>query len=101
MKLPRYELKVTEPKTVGKTIAYVRVQVGLIWLSCRLDESKGKCFLNPPSTFVENLEGRPRAGGGTHTGWISTAGFDPDLAQDIKQRALAELGLKEAVLAPA
>src|SRR5687767_11361074 len=52
MKTPKYEIEIKEPKTVGKTRAYVTVKLGPVWISCRLDESKGKFFLNPPANFV-------------------------------------------------
>ena len=96
MKTPKYEIEIKEPKTIGKTRAYVTVKLGPVWISCRLDESKGKFFLNPPANFVESLQGRELAGGRVHSGWIDTAGFDSDFKEEVRQRALAELGLKEA-----
>jgi hypothetical protein len=96
MKTPKYEIEITEPKTVGKTRAYVKVKLGPVWISCRLDESKGKFYLNPPSSFVESLQGRERKGGRIHSGWMDNAGFDPDFKEDVRKRAMAELNLKEA-----
>ncbi len=96
MKMPKYEIEVKEPNTVGKTRAYVKVKLGPIWISCRLDESKGKFFLNPPASFVESLQGRELRGGRVHSGWMDTAGFDADFKEDVRQRAMSELGLKEA-----
>ena len=91
----RYKIDITEPKTVGKTIAFVKVTMGPLWVTCRLDFSKGQYFLNPPATFVESLQGTPRKGGGTNTGWINNAGFDREFTDEVKGKALAELGLKE------
>jgi|GEM_PF-6880679 len=59
MKMPKYEIEIKEPSTIGKTRAYANVKIGPVWISCRLDESKGKFFLNPPASFVESLEGPP------------------------------------------
>jgi|GEM_PF-5433328 len=94
MKLPKYEIEVTRPKAEGKTLAYVRIQLGPLWVTCRLDRSNGRYFLNPPANFVQSLQGRPTASGGQHSGWINTAGFTPEFSGDVKHKALAELGLK-------
>ena len=95
MNTVKYQIQVTEPKTVGKTLAFVKVQMGPLWITCRLEKTAGKYFLNPPANFVENLQGRPRSGGGTHSGWINTAGLTAELTQEVKLKAMAELGLKE------
>ena len=97
MKNLQYKIEVKEPKTVGKTRAYVKVTLGPLWISCRLDEAKGKFYLNPPSTFVESLQGTSRAGGGVHSGWINTVGFSSEFADEVKAKAMSELGLKEEV----
>lgn len=97
MSIPKYKIEVKEPNTIGKTIAYVAVILGPITVSCKLDRVGGKFYLNPPSSFVETLQGRPKAGGGTHSGWISTVRFTPDFMDDVKKKALTELNLKEEV----
>jgi hypothetical protein len=93
MNTPRFHLEITRPRTEGKTLAFIKVKVGPVWISCRLDQSGDRYFLNPPSNFVESLQGREMAGGRTHSGWINTAGFEPEFAEAVKQKALQELGI--------
>ena len=92
-----YNIEVTRPNTEGKTVAFVKIFMGPLWLSCRLDGSKGKYYLNPPANFVERLAGTERKGGRIHTGWIPCAGFTPEFMSEVKQKAMHELGLKEQV----
>jgi hypothetical protein len=95
MSTPKFKIEVSRPRTEGKTIAFVKVLVGPLWVTCRLDQSNGRFFLNPPSNFVESLQGRPIANGRTHSGWIKTAGFDPDFSDEVKRMAMTELGITE------
>ena len=94
MKPLKFKIEITKPKSEGKTVAFVKVHVGPLWVSCRLDRSNGRYFLNPPSNFVESLQGRELQNGRTHTGWINTAGFDPEFSEEVKRKALSELGLE-------
>lgn len=96
MKTPKYELQITRPRTEGRTIAYVRIQMSFLWVSFRLDRVNGKLFLNPPANFVESLQGRPTSNGGNHSGWINTAGLSADFSEEVKRMAMAELGVEEA-----
>ncbi len=89
-----YTIEVTRPNTEGKTIAFVKLFMGPLWLSCRLDQSGGKYYLNPPANFVERLAGTERKGGRVHTGWIPTAGFTPEFMSEVKLKALDKLGIK-------
>jgi hypothetical protein len=43
---------------------------------------------------VESLQGRELQNGRTHTGWINTAGFDPEFSEEVKRKALSELGIE-------
>lgn len=90
-----YNIEVTEPKTVGKTIAFVKIFMGPLWLSCRLDKSQGRYFLNPPANFVERLQGTTTKGGRTHSGFINAAGFSPEFADEVKAKVFAKLGIQE------
>lgn len=93
MSTPKFTLEITRPRTEGKTLAYVKVHIGPVWISCRLDQSGDRYFLNPPSNFVENLQGREMGNGRVHSGWINTAGFDPEFAEEVKRKALEEIGI--------
>ena len=70
MKTPKYELQISRPRTEGKIIAYVRIQMSFLWVSFRLDRVNCRVYLNAPANFVDSLKGRPKSNGGTHSGWI-------------------------------
>lgn len=95
MKTPKYELQISRPRTEGKTIAYVRIQMSFLWVSFRLDRVNGRVYLNAPANFVDSLKGRPTSNGGTHSGWIDTAGLAAEFSEEVKRMAMAELGLEE------
>jgi hypothetical protein len=101
METQNLEIKIKQAKPdetkETRTVAFVNVKCGPLWANFRLDKSsKGKFFLNPPSTFVEHLKGKPRANGGVHTGFMAFAGLNTKSILEVKEWVLKELGLAEA-----